>query len=47
MTPEQFDKIVQILEQQKRMTAYIGLYITYIFWTLVVFLVIFFVALIF
>jgi hypothetical protein len=47
MTDEQFEKIIQLLERQKRLTAYIGLYITYIFWAIVVFLVIFLLALIF
>lgn len=47
MTDEQFEKIIQLLERQKRLTAYIGLYITYIFWAIVVFLVIFLIALIF
>jgi hypothetical protein len=47
MTDDQFEKIIQILERQKRLTAYIGLYITYIFWAVVIFLVIFLLALIF
>jgi hypothetical protein len=47
MTDEQFEKIIQLLERQKRLTAYIGLFITYIFWAIVVFLVIFLLALIF
>ena len=47
MTEEQFEQLIDIMTQQKRMIAYIGLYVTYQFWALVVFLVIFLLALIF
>lgn len=47
MTEEQFNQLIEALNQQKRLVAYIGLYATYIFWTLVVLLVVFVVALIF
>ena len=47
MTDEQFEQLVDVMNQQKRMIAYIGLYVTYQFWALVIILLIFLLALIF
>jgi len=47
MDEEQFERLLDMLNQQKRMIAYIGLYATYQFWALVLILVIFLLALIF
>ena len=47
MTDEQFEQLIEVMNQQKRITAYIGLYVTYQFWLLLVFFLAFLLALIF
>lgn len=47
MNEEQFDQLIEVLGQQKRMIAYIGLYVTYQFWALVIIVLILLLALIF
>ena len=47
MTDEQFDQLIEVLNQQKRMIAYIGLYATYQFWALVILLIVFLLAVVF
>jgi hypothetical protein len=45
MTDEQFAKLLEAMDQQKRIIAYIGLFVTYQFWTMVALLAVVLLAL--